>query len=104
MTRTYGIVNGGGGFIIGKNGGGSLGPYQWNVTHDEGVLYAAVFSDTLPDNYVALISPMTKNQWFHFILILDGCQPEMQRVKLYVNGQSSNLPFFSTWEHWVLQR
>jgi hypothetical protein len=90
MTRTYGIVNGGGGFIIGKNGGGSLGPYQWNVTHDEGVLYAAVFSDTLPDNYVALTSPMTKNQWFHFILIFDGSQPEMQRVKLYVNGQSSN--------------
>jgi len=94
MTRTYGIVNGGGGFIIGKNGGGSLGPYQWNVTHDEGVLYAAVFSDTLPDNYVALTSPMTKNQWFHFILIFDGSQPEMQRVKLYVNGQSSNSSIF----------
>ncbi|MGA9405977.1 MAG: LamG-like jellyroll fold domain-containing protein [Bacteroidota bacterium] len=90
MTRTYGSFAGGGGFIIGKNGGGNLGPYQWNVTHDDGVLYGAVFSDTLAQNYIALTSPMTKNQWFHFVLVFNGSLPEMQRVKLYVNGVSTN--------------
>ena len=90
ITRTYGSFSGGGGFIVGKNGGGTLGPYQWNVSHDDGLLYGAVFSDTLAKNYVALTIPMTKNQWFHFVLVFDGSMPEMQRVKLYVNGQSSN--------------
>jgi hypothetical protein len=33
---------------------------------------------------------MSTNQWFQFALIFDGSLPEMQRLKLYVNGQSSN--------------
>jgi hypothetical protein len=80
----------GGGFIIGKNAGGTSGPYQWNVTHRDGFVYAAVFSDAAARDYVALISPMSTNQWFHFVIVFDGSLPEMQRVKLYVDGQSSN--------------
>jgi len=94
MTRTYGSIAPGGGFIIGKNGGGNAGPYQWNVTHLDGVLCAAVMSDTLAQNYVALTSPIAKDEWFHFVLVFDGSLPEMQRVKLYVNGQSSNSSVF----------
>lgn len=94
-TRTYGTVSGGGGFIIGKNSGGGVhGPAQWNVTHLDGVLYGAVFSDTLAQNFVALTSPMAKGQWFHFVLIFDGSLTEMQRVKLYVNAVSSNSSVF----------
>ncbi|HTR81891.1 MAG TPA: LamG-like jellyroll fold domain-containing protein [Bacteroidota bacterium] len=94
MTRTFGSALSGGGFIIGKNGGGNLGPYQWNITHEDGVLYGAVFSDTLAQNYIALTSPMGVNQWFHFVLVFDGSLPETQRVKLYVNGRSSNTTVF----------
>ena len=90
MTRTYGSFTSGGGFIVGKNGGGTYGPYQWSITHDPGVLYCVVCSDTLAHNYVALTSPMTANQWFHFVLVFDGSLPEMQRIKLYVDGRSSN--------------
>ena len=94
MTRTMGSVSGGSGFILGKNGGGNLGPYQWNVTHADGVVYGVVSSDTLAQNYVALACPMTTNQWFHFVLVFDGSQPEMQRVKLFVNGKSANSALF----------
>ncbi|HTR80796.1 MAG TPA: LamG-like jellyroll fold domain-containing protein [Bacteroidota bacterium] len=89
-TRTCGTVEYGGGFIIGKNAGGSVGPYQWNVTHRDGFVYAAVFSDPAQRDYLALVSPMSTNQWFHFVLVFDGSLPEMERVKLYVDGQSSN--------------
>jgi hypothetical protein len=89
-TRRCGSFEHGGGFIIGKNGGGTYGPYQWNVTHADGFVYAAVFSDTAARNYVALTSPMSTNQWFQFVLVFDGSLPEMQRVRLYVDGQSSN--------------
>ena len=95
-TRTCGTVEYGGGFIIGKNAGGSTGPYQWNITHRDGFVYAAVFSDAVPRDYLALVSPMSTNQWFHFVLVFDGSLSEMQRVKLYVDGQSSNT---SVYEH-----
>lgn len=89
-TRTCGTVEYGGGFIVGKNGGGSSGPYQWSVSHIDGFVNAGVFADVLPRNYVLLKSPMSTNQWFHFVLVFDGSLPEMQRVKLYIDGQSSN--------------
>ena len=89
-TRTYGSFQTGGGFIIGKNAGGTYGPYQWSVSHVGGLIVGGVFSDTAQQNYVELSCPMATNQWFHFVLVFDGSLPEMQRVKLYVNGQSSN--------------
>ena len=89
-TRAYGSFQTGGGFIIGKNAGGTYGPYQWSVSHVGGLIVGGVFSDTAQQNYVELTCPMTINQWFHFVLIFDGSLPEMQRVKLYVNGQTSS--------------
>ncbi len=89
-SKTYGSFQTGGGFIVGKNAGGTYGPYQWSVSHIGGLIIGGVFSDTAQQNYVELSCPMATNQWFHFVLVFDGSLPEMQRVKLYVNGQSSN--------------
>lgn len=88
-SRAYGSFQTGGGFIIGKNAGGTYGPYQWSVSHVGGLLVGGVFSDTAQHNYVELACPMATNQWFHFVLVFDGSLPEMQRVKLYVNGKTS---------------
>lgn len=89
-TRTCGSVSRGGGFIIGKNAGGNDGPYQWSISHLDGLVFAEVFSDTAIKDFVELVSPMSTNQWFHFALVFDGSQPEMQRLKLFVNGLSLN--------------
>jgi hypothetical protein len=88
-TRRCGSFYYGGGFIIGKNAGGN-GPYQWNVTHADGVVFAAVVSDTLAHNYLALTSPMATDQWFHFALVFDGGLPQMNRIQLFVDGVSYN--------------
>lgn len=88
-TRKCGSFYYGGGFIIGKNAGG-YGPYQWNITHVDGVVYGAVFSDTLAGNYRALTSPMATNQWFHFALVFDGGLSETNRIQLFVDGVSYN--------------
>ncbi|MBN1399153.1 MAG: T9SS type A sorting domain-containing protein [Bacteroidetes bacterium] len=88
-TRTSGSFTYGAGSILGKNGTGNYGSYQWNISHVEGFLYGAVFSDTLSENYIALITPAPLNQWYQFALVFDGTLPEMQRVKLYYNGDIS---------------
>jgi hypothetical protein len=94
-TRTMGTFTGGGGLIVGKNGGGTNGPFQWNVNHSDGLVYAAVMTDPLAQNYVAVTSPMPANQWFHFVLIFDGSLPKDQRLQLYVNGVSVNTRVFA---------
>lgn len=90
-TRVFGSFQTGGGFIIGKEAGGTYGPYQWGVSHVGGLIIGSVFSDTAIQNYVELACPMTTNQWFHFVLVFDGSLPDTQRVKLYVDGQTSNV-------------
>jgi hypothetical protein len=92
-TRTYGSFTSGGGFIIGKSAGGP-GPYQWNISHADGVVYDGVFSDSLAHNYIALTIPMSANQWFQFALVFDGSLPEMQRIKNYINSSSSNVSVY----------
>ena len=77
-------------YIVGKVGGGTSSPYQWNVSYQGGYLDGVVSSDTLAQNYVIVESPVSLNQWFHFVLIFDGSQPVQQRVKLYVNGSSGS--------------
>ena len=72
-----------------KSSGGN-GIYQWNIAHQENLVNAAVVSDGIAQNYLWLVSPMSTNQWFQFVLVFDGSLPEMERLKLYVNGQSSN--------------
>jgi outer membrane protein assembly factor BamB len=88
-TRTCGNYTTGGGLIMSKSSGGN-GIYQWNIAHQENLVHAAVVSDGIAQNYLWLTSPMTINQWFQFTLVFDGSLPEMQRLKLFVNGQSSN--------------
>jgi outer membrane protein assembly factor BamB len=93
-TRTSGSYSNGTGFIIGQNAGGSNGPYQWNIAHVDGFLYGAVFSDTMAHNYIALTTPAPENEWYQFALVFDGALPEMQRIKLYLNGNTSNTTVF----------
>jgi outer membrane protein assembly factor BamB len=88
-TRTCGNYTTGGGLIMSKSSGGG-GIYQWNIAHQENLVHVAVVSDGIAQNYLWLTSPMSTNQWFQFALIFDGNLPEVQRVKMYVNGQSSN--------------
>jgi hypothetical protein len=76
-------------FIIGKNAGSTDGPYQWNLSYLNGYVQGAVFSDTAAKNYILLRNPAALNHWFHFVLVFDGSLPELQRIKLYVNGSST---------------
>jgi hypothetical protein len=89
-TRTMGRFSAGGGMMIGKSAGGTNGPYQWNITHADGVISAAVMSDPIAQNYINVSSPMPAGQWFHFVLVFDGSLAETDRVQLYVNGESVN--------------
>jgi len=89
-TQSYKTLQQDGGYMLGKNGGGA-GPYQWGIGHYQGLVLASFFSDTAGlTNYIGIVSPMTTNQWFHFVYVFDGTQPELQRLKLYINGQSSS--------------
>ena len=89
-VRSTGSSYYGGGFIIGKNAGGTVGPYQWSVSYVDGQVVAQVFFDTAAANYVTLTSPMATNRWFHFVLVFDGSLAPSQRLALYVDGQSFN--------------
>jgi hypothetical protein len=80
--------------IINKTAGGN-GPYQWSVYYSNGTIRAGVYSDTLARNYIELQSPVSFNQWYHFVLIFDGSQPELQRVQLYINGSTSSTSLYS---------
>jgi hypothetical protein len=88
-TNQSGTSYGGGGFIIGKNGGGSLGPYEWSLSHVDNTLRADIFFDTLANNYVRLAYPMATTSWFHFVIVFDGTKPAKERLKLYVNGYNN---------------
>jgi hypothetical protein len=81
--------------IIGKNAGGTYGQYQWSVSFGYGSIITEVFSDTNGQNYIGLKSPVSLNQWVHFVLVFDGSQPELQRVQLYVNGTSGSTSFYA---------
>lgn len=81
----------GSGFIIGKNGGGSFGPYQWSVTHLTSQLIAQVFFDTAATNYSTVTAPMSSGRWFHFVLVFNGSLSATERLILYVDGQTFNV-------------
>jgi len=34
-------------------------------------------------------------QWFHFVLVFDGSQPELQRIQLFVNGTSGSASLYA---------
>jgi hypothetical protein len=81
--------------IIAKNAGGTTGPYQWSVSYSYGNIIGGVFSDTLAQNYIELASPVSLNQWFHFVLVFDGSQPKLQRVQFYVNGSNGSVSSYA---------
>jgi outer membrane protein assembly factor BamB len=82
-----GNVYGEGNLIIGKTAGG-IGPYQWSVSHNTGMLFGGVFSDSTVNNYQQKYIPMDANDWFHFVLIFDGQQSEENRIRVIVNNTS----------------
>ncbi len=95
-ARTTGSGSTGGGFIIGKNGVGTQGPYQWSVSYVDGNIKAQVFFDTLAGNYLTVAWPMQTHVWFHYALVFDGSLPPTQRLSLYVNGQASKATMLQT--------
>jgi len=85
-TIRDGTQSGGGGLMIGKNGGGDDGPYEWNVTHSDGNIDAFVMFDTLAASYERISSPVGVGNWFHFALVFDGTRFAGSRMDLYING------------------
>lgn len=85
-TIQPGSSTSGGGMIIGKNGGGLNGPYEFSITHLENNIVADIFFDTLATNYVRLTYPMISRSWFHFALVFDGSLDPTIRAKIYING------------------
>jgi Concanavalin A-like lectin/glucanases superfamily/Secretion system C-terminal sorting domain/PQQ-like domain/PKD domain len=82
MTRMYNPNEGN--LIIGKTAGGS-GPYQWSISHNDGMVFGGIFSDSTAQNYQQKYTLLGTNQWFHFVLIFDGKQPANNRIQIYVN-------------------
>jgi hypothetical protein len=88
-TRTCGSLTSGGGLIMGKSAGGS-GPYQWIISHQDGFV-DAFCSDGNAQNYLWIAHPEPTGNWFQFAMIFDGSLPELQRVKLFINGDTTKL-------------
>ena len=80
----------GGDAIIAKAAGGTLGPYQWAVSHDiDGRLKGFVSSDSEANDYIEKRSvALSLGRWFHFALIFDGSLDSVNRVQFYVNDQA----------------
>ena len=83
----------GGDAIIAKAAGGTLGPYQWAVSHDiDGRLKGFVSSLSDATAYIEKQSAvLSLGRWFHFALIFDGSLAELDRVQFYVNNQAGVL-------------
>lgn len=82
------LQNAGDGFLIGKNGGGNAGPYQWSISSINQTIYAQIFFDTLSHNYMTITTTTPTNHWFHFVLVFDGSLVSSERLKLYIDGQT----------------
>ena len=79
----------GGGVIINKAAGGTLGPYQWSFDHDQdGRLKWNVESAADASQLVEKKSTvMPTGRWFFYALVFDGSQiADVDRVQLYVDG------------------
>jgi formylglycine-generating enzyme required for sulfatase activity len=86
-TKVMGDVNGEGNVLIGKTAGGT-GPYQWHISHNSGMLFGCVFSDSTVNNYQQKYMSMGTDEWFHFVLIFDGKQSVNNRIRIFVNNTS----------------
>jgi hypothetical protein len=87
-TVTPGSVSKGGGFIIGKSGGGTAGVYEWGINHyADNNVYANIFFDGYVTRFVQVTSsPVRSGPWFHFVYVFDGSLPSGEREKLYINA------------------
>ena len=95
-TRNSGTTSVGGGFIVGKEAGGSVvkGGHQWNVAHLDTRLFCWVNSDSLAQNFVDRTNPVNPGQWFHFVFVFDGSLQPDDRIKIYVNA-TTNMGIYS---------
>jgi 6-phosphogluconolactonase (cycloisomerase 2 family) len=92
-TTVMGNVHGEGNVIIGKTAGG-LGPYQWSISHNSGMLFGSVFSDSNVNNYQQKYMSIGTDKWFHFVMIFDGKQSVNNRIRIFVNN-TSNMHYWS---------
>jgi hypothetical protein len=91
MTQSYPNYQGGG-VIISKSAGGTYGPYQWSLDHDnDGKIKWFVSSSSDASDYVEIESSIIPtDQWFHFAAVFDGSQQASSRMRLYVDGVSGS--------------
>ena len=91
-TDTYPGYSGGGS-LIAKSAGGTYGPYQWSICHDnDGRVKGSVASAKDAGTFVERMSDVIGlGEWFHFALVFDGSLEPNERVQLYVNGNSGGL-------------
>lgn len=89
-TISPGSSSSGGGFLVGKSGGGLAGLYEWGLNHyDDNNVYANVFYDGYVTRYLQVTgSPVRSQAWFHFVYVFDGSLPADERGKLFVNASS----------------
>ena len=83
----------GGGSLVAKAAGGTYGPYQWALCHDQdGRVKALVASSRDATAFLQRQSEVVPlGQWFHFALVFDGSLSETERVRLYVNGVAGEI-------------
>jgi outer membrane protein assembly factor BamB len=86
-TKVMGNVHGEGNLVIGKTAGG-IGPYQWSVSHNSGMVFGGVFSDSTVNNFQHKYISMGENEWYHFVLLFDGKQSVENRMRIIVNNYS----------------
>ena len=87
-TIVPGSQTGGGGFIMGKSGGGNAGLYEWGMSHyNDNNVYAGIYYDNHGGSYTQVTStPVEPGYWFHFVYVYDGSLPSTERLKLYINA------------------
>jgi len=90
-TQSYPTYQGGG-VIISKTAGGTYGPYQWSIDHDnDGRIKWIVSSSSDARDYIEIESnTIPTNRWFHFAAVFDGSQQASDRMNLYVDGVSGS--------------
>jgi fibronectin type 3 domain-containing protein len=87
----------GGNMIIGKAAGGTYGPYQWSLDHDQdGRIKFSVESKSDATQLLQMQSGVVSTgRWFFYAMVFDGSQTEENRAQLYVDGSVGTLSL-----HW----
>ncbi|MCX6142064.1 MAG: LamG domain-containing protein, partial [Ignavibacteriales bacterium] len=83
----------GGGVIINKAAGGSFGPFQWTLHHDQdGKVKCNVLSKSDASQLLEKQSTVVPTgRWFFCAMVFDGSLAEVDRLQLYVDGAVGTL-------------